>query len=83
MVRAAENKSLRVLRMRPWGRAGSSPFEPWTSGITDTPVSKPESPRARRGKRRRATPSIAQGLPWAVRSASFQRGSTSGWISTS
>ena len=48
--------SLRVLRMRPAGRAGSSPGSPRTSGITATPVSKPERPRASLGKRRSESP---------------------------
>src|SRR5215216_4222126 len=41
MIRAAARSILRVLRMRPSGRSGSSSGSPRTSGIMLTPVSKP------------------------------------------
>jgi hypothetical protein len=63
MITAAVVSSLRVLRTRPAGCSGSSPASPRTRGITVTPVSKPEMPRASRGNTRRATPTIAKGLP--------------------
>jgi hypothetical protein len=56
MMSAAVISSLRVLRMRPAGRAGSSPSAPRTSGMTATPVSNPERPRASLGKRRSESP---------------------------
>ena len=55
---AAVISSLRVLRIRAAGRTGSSPGAPFTSGITATPVSKPERPRASLGKRRNESPII-------------------------
>ena len=62
MIRAAVVSSLRVLRMRPRGFSGVSPGSPRTSGITATPVSKPDRPRASLGKTSRATATIASGL---------------------
>ena len=55
MITAAVESSLRVLRMR---CASSSPS---IRGMTATPVSKPESPRARPGKRISAIPNRTQG----------------------
>ena len=47
IMRAAAARSFRVLRMRPSGMGWFRSSElPLTSGITDTPVSKPLSPRA-------------------------------------
>jgi hypothetical protein len=46
MMTAAVSSSLRVLRMRPAGCAGWSSGSPLISGMTATPVSKPDSPRA-------------------------------------
>ena len=63
MIRAATVSILRVLRMRPLGRSGSSPSSPRTSGIMPTPVSKPDSPSASRGNTNSETPTISRGLP--------------------
>ena len=82
MMIAAVVRSRRVLRMRPSGRRGSSPGSPVTSGITETPVSKPERPRARRGKRRSAIPTIASGFPCCVISAPRQSVISPGFATT-
>jgi hypothetical protein len=63
MIRPAEVRSFLVLRMRPSGCSGSSPCSPRTNGITLTPVSKPEIPRASFGKTSNATPIMISGLP--------------------
>jgi hypothetical protein len=63
MMRAATVSIFLVLRMRPEGRSGSSSASPRTSGIMLTPVSKPESPSARRGNTKSDTPIIVSGLP--------------------
>ena len=63
MISAAVGSSLRVLRMRPAGCSGVSVGSPWTSGMTATPVSKPDRPSASLGKSSRATPIITSGLP--------------------
>ena len=76
MISAAEVRSFWVLRIRPAGFAGVSSGSPFTSGITATPVSKPESPSASRGKTSRATATIMIGLPCWVKSASRQLPST-------
>ena len=49
-----------------------SKFSPPMSGITATPVSKPERPRASFGKRRRETPIIPKTLGCCVNTACFQ-----------
>jgi hypothetical protein len=58
MIRAAVISNFRVFRMR-WG---TSPF---TSGITATPVSKPDNPRASFGNTSKATATMPPTLPWA------------------
>ena len=56
MISAAVSSSLRVLRMRPARRVGRvAAARPCTSGITATPVSKPERPRASFGNRSSGT----------------------------
>ena len=51
MISAAVVSSLRVLRIRPVGLGSACrPGRPCTSGITATPVSKPDSPSASFGK---------------------------------
>ena len=62
---------------------GSRPRRTLTSGMTETPVSKPESPRASLGKSSRARPSIVQGLPCVVEQRLLQARQRSGWIATS
>ena len=82
MITAAVTSSFRVLRMRcSVRRPGSSP-SPRTSGITATPVSNPESPRARRGNRITDRPIMASGLARPAKSASRQEWNTSGWRAT-
>ena len=61
MISAAVVSSLRVLRIRPVGSAGVSPGSPLTSGITTTPVSKPDSPSASAGNTSSEAPMIASG----------------------
>ena len=63
MISAADVKSFLVLRMRPAGCCGSSSASPRTSGMTLTPVSKPETPSAKRGNTRSATPIMSKGFP--------------------
>ncbi len=63
MIKAAVRRSFLVLRMRPFGYRGSSSGSPLTSGMTATPVSKPESPRASLGNNRSASPIMTSGLP--------------------
>ena len=62
MINAAVVSSLRVLRVRPRGRSGVSWGSPWTRGMTATPVSNPDRPRASLGKTIRATATMASGL---------------------
>ena len=78
--RAAHVSSFLVPRIRPAGRSSVSVRSPLTCGITATPVSKPESPRASCGKTIRATATIITGLPCAVVSAAPQSGTTEGWV---
>jgi hypothetical protein len=66
MMSAAVISSLRVFRIRPTGCASVSPGKPSTSGMTATPVSKPESPSASLGKRSIATTIILNGLPCVI-----------------
>ena len=63
MITAAVSSSLRVPRMRPTGFSSVSSASPFTCGITATPVSNPDRPRASLGKTSRAMPTISQGLP--------------------
>ena len=62
MIRAAVISSLRVLRIRPRGRSGLSWGSPRTRGITATPVSNPDRPRAYLGKTTSATATMARGV---------------------
>ncbi len=78
MIKAAVASSLRVLRMRPTGLASGSFGSPLTSGMTATPVSKPESPSASFGKIRMAKPTSSKGLLLRVVSACDQFEKTSG-----
>ena len=71
MITAAVRSSFWALRMRPRGRSGSSWGSPRSSGITATPVSKPESPSASLGNSSTATASMRHGLPWVTNSACF------------
>ncbi len=81
MMAAAPVSSFFVLRMRPAGCSGVSVGSPLTSGITTTPVSKPERPSASFGNRKSATSTIIIALPFTcgcAKSASFQLPSTCG-----
>ena len=57
MRMAAAASNLRVLAMRPGMPS------PSTRGMTETPVSKPERPRARRGKISTAARTMSRGPP--------------------
>ena len=70
-------------RMRPAGYAGSSSGLPLICGMTATPVSKPERPRASFGKTSRATPTIISGLPFCRNSIPHQSEIAVGWWNTS
>ncbi len=78
MMSAAVRSSFLAFRMRPAGSAGSSPGSPFTSGITATPVSKPDRPSASFGNTIRAAASIITGLPCACTSPSRHLGKYSG-----
>ena len=78
MVTAATVSSLRVLRMRPAGRSGSSSASPRTSGIMPTPVSNPESPSASSGNTTTAAASMENGPPWLAKRADCQSARTLG-----
>ena len=62
MMSAAVRSSFLVLRMRPCGAPSVSPGSPFTSGMTATPVSKPDRPERELGKEQSATTSIIHGL---------------------
>jgi hypothetical protein len=66
MIIAAAISSFFVLRIRPPRCLCVSPGSPSMSGITATPVSKPERPSARRGKRSIATRIIDAGFPYSA-----------------
>ena len=78
MIRAAVESSFLVFRIRPAGLSSVSSASPRTSGMTATPVSKPESPRASFGKRITAIAAIIAGLPCCSKSDARQFASTSG-----
>ncbi len=80
MITAAAVSNLPVLRMRPFGRFGLSPSLPRTSGITATPVSKPESPSASRGNRISDTAIIWNTFPCSCVRASCQSEMSEGWL---
>lgn len=61
MIAAAVVSSLRALRIRPMGLARVSVASPLTSGITTTPVSKPDRPSASAGKTSSAAPMMPNG----------------------
>ncbi len=61
MIAAAAVSIRRVPAMRPSGRSSVSSSRPRTSGITDTPVSKPDRPSASFGKTMSATPTTSSG----------------------
>ena len=82
MISAAVVSSLRALRIRPAGSAGVSPGSPLTSGITTTPVSKPDSPRARAGNTSSDAPRMASGDAWASVTADVQSENVEGFAST-
>jgi hypothetical protein len=63
MIAAAPVSSFFVFSMRPRGFSRVSPASPLTSGMTTTPVSKPERPSASFGKRKSATATIIGALP--------------------
>ena len=73
MIAAAVSSSFRVLATRPFGAPcflGSCPRSaspPSISGITVTPVSKPERPRASFGKTRSAPATTSVKSPFAAR----------------
>jgi hypothetical protein len=69
MISAAVVSSRRVLRIRPAGRSGSSFGPPLTSGITDTPVSNPDRPRASLGNTTSATATANHQLPRSASNA--------------
>ncbi len=83
MITAAVVSSLRVSRIRPVGFAQVSESSPLTCGITATPVSKPDMPRASFGNTSSATPTIASGEECAAVIASVQSPIFTGWLSTS
>ena len=78
MMSAAAVSSFRVLRMRPRGRVSVSPASPLTSGITATPVSKPERPSASFGNSSIAT---SRASPAGCRAGATQRARQSGTAS--
>jgi len=63
IITAAHVSSFLVPRVRPLGRSSVSAFSPRTCGITATPVSNPDSPRASCGKTINETATIIAGLP--------------------
>ena len=78
MISAAVASSLFVLRILPIGFASVSPASPRTSGMTATPVSKPESPSASFGNRSRTKTTIIAGLPCEPATVAVQDENNSG-----
>lgn len=76
---AAVVSNRRVPAMRPAGARSVSVSAPWTSGITATPVSKPDSPSASFGNTTRATPIITSGSLYLPVNAEDQSPTTVGW----
>jgi hypothetical protein len=77
---------VRYVPTRPVGDFASSPGSPFTNGITATPVSNPDRPRASLGNKSSATPTISSGLPLTfgiAKSASRHAGIFSAWVTTS
>ncbi|MCY1236597.1 hypothetical protein D9M72_492600 [compost metagenome] len=79
MIRAAVVRSLCAPRIRPSGFASVSSGLPWIWGMTATPVSKPDRPRASLGKTSSAMPIITSGLPCCWLRAAHQSVTT--WAS--
>lgn len=82
IMSAAHNSSRWVWRMRPAGFCSVSSGLPLTSGISATPVSKPDKPSASFGKSRRDIPTIANGLAWLVKRALSHSTSTCACVAT-
>ncbi len=82
MITAAVVSSLRAPRIRPVGRSSVSSGSPSMCGMTATPVSKPDRPRASLGKTTRATPIIAIGLLCSTLRAFVQSVITDGAVRT-
>jgi hypothetical protein len=88
MMTAAVTSSFRVLATRPRGAPSvrglcpRSLAPPSMSGMTVTPVSNPERPRASLGKTRSAPATTREKSPFAAR-AERQSPSSVGWASTS
>ena len=82
MISAALVSSRRVPRMRPAGLLGVSEGSPCTKGITATPVSKPDRPRASFGKTIRAIPIITKMFPCCWVSAAHQSVITTALLAT-
>ena len=72
MMMAAVVSSLCAPRIRPTGWLGSSSGLPLICGMTATPVSKPERPRASFGNTSSATPTTRNGLPFCWNMALHQ-----------
>ncbi len=70
-------------RILPVGSTSVSVGSPSTCGITATPVSKPERPRASFGNTSSAIPTIASGLPCSLVSALVQSVTSVGDVATS
>lgn len=80
MITAAVVSSFLAPWIRPAGRSGVSPGLPSICGMTATPVSNPDRPRASFGKITSATPIITRGLPRSATSAWDQSGITCGAV---
>ena len=80
MIKAAVSSSVRVSRIRPAGRARVSSGSPAISGMTATPVSKPDSPSASLGNTRSGGErACASGLACSASTSRRQPAKTSGW----
>jgi hypothetical protein len=79
MMPAAVRSSFFVFRIRPSGFSSVSVASPRTSGITATPVSKPDRPSASFGNRMMAIAPIITGSPWRANSAAFHSITSCGW----
>ena len=66
MMTAAVVSSFRAPSIRPAGFSSVSPARPRICGITATPVSKPDRPRASLGKTSSAMATTMSGFPWEV-----------------
>ena len=83
MMTAAVVSRRRAPLIRPSGSSSVSVAWPRICGMTATPVSKPERPRASFGKTSSAMPTTISGLPWDVVRASHQLSTATGWRMTS